>query len=464
MAETDQIALKLFGAGSDAVTKGNFAYAVDSFTKCCKLAPEKLIYRQALRGAERKMYGDNRKGGMMAGLKMKPAMMKLKAAKARKKWTEVAEHAEDALHHNPWDPDALYELGYACKELEWTDVGIWVMETARDAARDRADVFRLLADLYEQGHEFDKAGKALAMVQKLDPSDHDAASRARQMAASSTIQRIGDVDEAAPATPGTAATPAVPAKPQTYEERVRSEIEALQARLADEPANVSLHLDLAESHRKLGDYTAAAKSYQQALDAAGGGDPDIRARLLDCQIQPLRQNLEVIKDRLEKADPAAPDAAERAQKLRVKQRAFEAEIVKREVELYRFRIQFKPDDFEAQYELGYRLLRLGQVDDAIKALQQGRKHHGKQVDAYFYLGKAFMQKKNPALAESNLAAALDACPESDEDRRKNILYHRARVAEERKDTESALKFYNEIATLDYGYRDVAQRIDAINVG
>ena len=189
-----KIAEQLFKTGGDAITKGNYDYAIDCFLKCTKVLPEVLRFRQALRATERRKYQNNGKGAGMAALKMKPAQLKLKTARARKKWKEVIDAGEEALRYNPWDVSTLHEIGKACQELQMVETGTWIMETAAEVDDETADVYRLLARFYEQGQLFEKAIGALEVVCKLDPADGESASKARQLAASATIQR-GKLEE-----------------------------------------------------------------------------------------------------------------------------------------------------------------------------------------------------------------------------------------------------------------------------
>jgi TolA-binding protein len=81
-------------------------------------------------------------------------------------------------------------------------------------------------------------------------------------------------------------------------------------------------------------------------------------------------------------------------------------------------------------------------------------------EANYYLGEVFLGKKNFALAEKSLADAANDV--SGEDNKKKVIFLRGRVAEEKGDIAQALDFYNEVASMDYGYEDVAKRIDELN--
>jgi tetratricopeptide (TPR) repeat protein len=172
--------------------------------------------------------------------------------------------------------------------------------------------------------------------------------------------------------------------------------------------------------------------------------------------------LEVVKEQIASLDRRAGGSAEKLQKLSGQHKSIEAEIVKREVELYQFRTEMDPDNAEAFFELGHRLRRLGRIDDAIRALQKARSDPRHQWEALLWLGVAFWQKKNYSLADKNLADALDALPPNDETAKKKVLYYRGCVAQEQGNTDDAIGYFNDIAAIDYGYKDVAKRLDELN--
>src|SRR5262245_28214417 len=47
-----------FQYGNDAALKANFGYAIQMYQEACKLEPGSLLFRQALRGIERRKFGN----------------------------------------------------------------------------------------------------------------------------------------------------------------------------------------------------------------------------------------------------------------------------------------------------------------------------------------------------------------------------------------------------------------------
>jgi tetratricopeptide (TPR) repeat protein len=249
---------------------------------------------------------------------------------------------------------------------------------------------------------------------------------------------------------------------ESPEDRARREIARLEEKVTETPDNVNLYVQIADAYRRLDEFDKAAETYQRAIDASGGAAPELTISMLDCRIEPLRKNLSIIKSRFDKLDKNAPANAEEAKKLQQQFQKYNVEIVKREIELYQYRVKMKPEDYTAHYELGNRYRMLGQYDEAIRALQKGRNDQRHKADALCWLGFAFWKKKNYALAETNLKAGLEALAPTNEEGKKRIEYFLGRVSEDRGDQSAAVEHYNSIAAIDYDYKDVATRLDRLN--
>jgi tetratricopeptide (TPR) repeat protein len=283
-----KLALVLFAKGNDAVKSNKLDYAIDCYVKCVKFVPNNLPYRQHLRAVERKYYKDNGSGASGAGLRTQPTRMSLRLAKGRKKWQDVIELAEDILRINPWDVDAQLEICNACKEIgsELDEVGHWVAGTAA-GGKDRADALVMLADFCERRLMYGHAINALEVARKLAPDDNEIPSRIRRLGAQDTIQAGGYTetstglntgeDENAGEEGAAASKPPKPSPrvianappPETPEQKALREIKELEAQLAGQPASESLHTQIGDGYRRLGDYEASAKAYDAGFKACG---------------------------------------------------------------------------------------------------------------------------------------------------------------------------------------------------
>lgn len=66
-----KIAADCFRKGNDAMEKRNFDYAVKMHSSAVQLIPDNLMFRQTLRGCQRYLYGNNKKGATLARLRLR---------------------------------------------------------------------------------------------------------------------------------------------------------------------------------------------------------------------------------------------------------------------------------------------------------------------------------------------------------------------------------------------------------
>ena len=128
MSEPQSIAVKCFMAGNLAVEKGNFDYAIKMYATSAKVDPASLVYRQALRAAQHKLYADNGTGASMGKMQIMALKPRLSKARRNKDWKGLNEAAEEALAINPWDIQSNTDLGDACRELDYDEVAIFAYE------------------------------------------------------------------------------------------------------------------------------------------------------------------------------------------------------------------------------------------------------------------------------------------------------------------------------------------------
>src|SRR5207244_10790976 len=122
------------------------------------------------------------------------------------------------------------------------------------------------------------------------------------------------------------------------------------------------YLQLSAYYRKNGQLDQARALLSKGL-APTGNSFELQTELADLEIEPFRQNLAITEQRLEE------NADDELRRIRVR---LLKEINARELELYRMRAERYPTDMAHRLELGVRLLRAGQVDEAIRELQGAR--------------------------------------------------------------------------------------------
>ena len=221
-------------------------------------------------------------------------------------------------------------------------------------------------------------------------------------------------------------------------------------KMVAEPTEPRHYLDAAANLKKSGKSDAAINLLQMGL-AATGSDFAIQVEINELEIEPFRKNLAETEHRL-KAKPGDVDLA----KLRVK---LLKEVNSRELDNFRMKSDRSPADLNHRLELGIRLLRAGQIDEAISELQHARKDDRLLGRAKLYLGHCFKSRNNWRLAQSNFEEALAKLPANDEATRKEILFQLATGTAEAGDLAKAVDIAHELANLDFGFRNINLLID-----
>ncbi len=460
-----RIAAAQFERANEVLASGNHDYAMQLLQSCCLIDPANLVYRKALRQTQRAKYRNNLRGSRFALLTTTPARLRMRAAQRAGEHARVLDQAEQILARNPWDAGALEAMAESFVALGLLDQAIWVLETARIKGSENLKVNRSLARLYERRGDFRRAIKFWERIRKAAPGDAEAQQKVKDLAASETIARGGyhealegieDSDDALGL--GTVRAedtttertvepePPVPVPPGP----LAREAAPLVARIRAEPTSPHAYLELAELYRKAGQLEAAGEVLTRGL-AATANHFQLASELADLEIEPFRQNLAVAEARL-RDEPGD----EELRRIRIR---LLKEINTRELYLFRQKAERYPTELAHRLELGLRLLRAGQLDEAIRELQAARADARLQGRALFYLGVAFKARNNARLAQRNFEDALKALPPEEEELRKELLFQLATGAAEAGELSRALDVAHELANLDFGYKDIGRLLD-----
>jgi tetratricopeptide (TPR) repeat protein len=148
------------------------------------------------------------------------------------------------------------------------------------------------------------------------------------------------------------------------------------------------------------------------------------------------------------------DAIELARRM-----AVQANLV--EMEIYAARAARDPGNLLLQYELGVRAKRAGKFKEAISAFQAARDDARHRALVQLHLGESFQHIRQFKLALSSYEASIEACDTMQLDVEKLALYRAGVLAAEFKDLDRAEKYLTRLAAIDFGYRDVADRLDKL---
>lgn len=432
-------------------------YAIQLLQECCRLDPGNLAYRQLLRKLQKAQFQNRRPWPWWVWLKTMRQRAKMQLAWQQHRYTDVLALGEKILTGNPWDVAALLAMAQAAEALELKPLAAWLLESACAAEPEHVGAHRQYARFCEAMGDFQKAAKLWAFVAKRCPTDEEANRKQKDLAAMETIARGGyernitraqEQAASAEAPQSTGDTPLEPAV--SIADPLQHQVNLLRQRIEADPAQVSHYLSLADIYKRRGHLEEATQVLQEGLQKAGP-QFELHQALAEVEIETLRQNLRTANRRVEE-NPNDDFSKQLREKLGL-------EILRREMDLYRARLDRYPNDNAARVALATRLLLLGLLDEAIREFQLARKDPKHASRALVGLGKCFLQKKNYALARRNFQEALDTLPPGEEELRKELLYELAVLAAQEKDYETAIRLGTEVANLDYFYRDIGSLLE-----
>jgi tetratricopeptide (TPR) repeat protein len=433
--EQRRAAVCLFERANQVVATGDYDHGIRLLFDSCKLDPANLLYRQALRRAEKARYRNNLHGCWLAWLWSWPLRARLEAARAGGRNLDVLEQGERILMRNPWDVGAQASMAAAAHAIGLLDLAIWSLEQARHKEPGDAKLNRFLAQLYERRGNFTQALALWKLVAKSDPGDGEAKDKLTELA-------LHESSQPGPFEPVALLPGRLPQSEQP--DPVERQAADLRERLAQDPRAAG-YLELARLYRTAGRLAEAHAALTEGL-AATGNPYELTTELVDLEIEPFRRNLAITQERL------AHGATDELRRIELH---LHKEINTRELDLHRFRADRFPHEAGHRYELGVRLFRAGQLDEAIRELQAAGADARFRWKAALCLGHCFGERKKGQLALRHFEEALASLPAEEAEGRKEVLYELARAHADAGDVARALDVAAELAAVEEDYRGVA---------
>jgi tetratricopeptide (TPR) repeat protein len=394
-------------------------------------------------------YNNNKKGaGFTSALKSSALKASLKKSSLKKDWPALFKTGLELLKLNPWDSSTLIQMAHACEAMHCLETELAWLRAALDVYPNDSDINKQCAvALTKQGH-FDQAIVCWARVEKSRPGDEEALRAISDLQVRKTeaqlVRRTERVAEAAALE--AAAESAGPAAIKLTRQQ------ELQQAITENPANLDAYIQLAELHARDDRYNEAERILRGALEASGG-DLRVREAYEDMGLRRARYQVQVAEQRANDND------SEDAQNLAARMRQ---ELNRLETDVFRSRTERYPTVVSWKVELGLRLKRAGNYSEAIKVFQPATGDPRRRGQVHVELGECFQQIKQYKLAMTNYEAAIEALADRGEpDLRKKALYRAGVLAMGLEDLNLAEKHLTELAGLEYGYRDVAERLDKI---
>jgi tetratricopeptide (TPR) repeat protein len=468
--EQRRISQDSFNRAREAITGGHRDYAITLLLTCCRLDPANFLYRQTLRKTQKEKYGNNLRGSRLAFLSTPRWKGRVKSAKRGREYLKVLEYAEHVLCRNPWDLSTQLDMAESFDALGLNDLAVFTLDQARQKYPRDATLNRALARLFEKRGDFQKAIVLWQVVRETNPTDVEASSKAKDLAANETIQK-GNYEAAAAGTKDSPVLGRIEARAAEKQDKLGRDAETLLKRIEADPTEPSLYLQLAGVYRKYNQGDRARAVLQQGLGPTGNAF-QLQLELMDIDLLPYRKRLDQTELRLrkikdksrnqedEKNEEEEEDLTER-ELVHLRSKLVK-EINNREIAIFRVKADRFPTEVNHNIELGVRLLKADLVDEAIAELQKARRDERLKWKASMLLGECFKKRNNWRLAQRNFEDALTTVPPTDEPSRKELLYQLASGCAENGDLTRAIDLGHELANLDYAFKNIGKLLDEWN--
>ena len=445
---------KFLDNANAALKRRNYAAAVQLFGKLCALQPDNGPARAGLRTALFKKAEAKPPSKVVALVGGGVHLLSAQLSRTLGQHAAAAKAYERYLTFDPLAEGANLGLASSLERAGHRRAALEVYRAYAEHQPRCLEASRSAGALLQETGEFQAAMSMYEQALRVDPRDQESLKARKNLAAEGALR--GSKLETAESSrdlikdQGEQKRLERADRLQLSAEEIAEELDDLEARLADNPDDIAVLRRLAQVHEMNNDAPSALDCLERALSLTGP-DGDGAATLAD-KAGELRISLQ--ERRIREAEARGDDAAA-GQMRKV--------LAEQQVGEYRRRVERQPTDLGLRFKLGAALAAAESYDAAIAELQQAVRDPRNKVEALIELGRAFRAKGMADLARGQLEKALDAASASgaSSTRQKDVLYDLAAIAADAGDTKDALAWFKRILEQDIGFRDVAQRVDAL---
>ncbi|MBN1796095.1 MAG: tetratricopeptide repeat protein [Sedimentisphaerales bacterium] len=443
-----------FQRGQEVAAKGNFDYAINMYIEGLRCEPDDLKHGH-LPLRELALLRQQRQG-------KKPSMVERMKYSGGKTPLEQMLNAEYLLAKAPEHISYAQAMLKAAYTGGFVNTTVWLADllfSANNASnRPSVNAYILLKDAYASIGQFEKAIIACKKASELKHGDGSLDDEYKRLSAEYTMARgkydqEGDFTKAIKDRDKQRIIQASDGVVKSDDFR-QSLINDARKNLSMKPGSQQNILNLA---KVLAD-TEVDPLENEAIsllldDYADRNDFEFKKRADEIKINQVKRHLRHAK-RASNENPKDLQAAQQAETL-------QKQLIQTELEHWQKTTEHYPTDLQAKYEYGLRLLNAGRHDEAIPLFQQAQRDPRRKIAAITKIGICFFKKDWLSDAQELFLRAIEEYEIKDDAIAKDLQYNLGLCYEKQGDAQKAVDIYRRIAQIDFGYRDVSKRIDAL---
>ncbi|MCS5538429.1 MAG: tetratricopeptide repeat protein [Roseibacillus sp.] len=433
-----------------AIGQNNLGYAVKLLISVLKMEPGFIDGRKKLRAAEMKIAGPPKKKGLFGG----GGAGKLKG-KARKDPVGVIDDIEKELEKDPYNAslnELLHDVAFSVNML---DTAAFALETIRRATPDNTKLLHKLAQFYENRDMPEEAAGVYRDIVKADQTDTDAVKGEKDMTARASMARSQDSSGAFVMKDDEEALALEKASRSAMtQDQLEEKRDQLVLQYNEDVNNFDVAKKLSAIYEQMEDWAMAQQMYEWAYTLSAG-DAALKMKVNNMKDRAGEEEIRSLEIRVSENpdDEEAHAALEEFQQTRAVA----------QVEERRKRVKQNPTDPQLRYDLGQALYHAREYSDAIPHLQQATRNPHIRTRVLLLLGRTFDAKGMRDMAIKQLSDANAELTVMDKIK-KEVLYELGLIHEKVESKDEALDCFKQIYEVDYGYRDVAQRVESSYAG
>jgi len=440
-----------------AIELSNFGYAISLLQEILKQEPQFLTGRELLRRAEVTRSKSAKKS--FFNISTAPISVMKAQREIKKNPKRAVEILENVLEKEPYNRQANLVLKEAALAAGWPQIAVFALRTLLEENSRDVKVLQELGRLYHQLGDSDQEVEVYNQISAIDPLDAQALRLGKDASARASMKRGGWTEAESYRDLIKDKEVAISLEQQS---RMRLTGEALDQQIAEtyarhiaEPANVDLVRRLGALNEQKEDFEAAIRWYQDAADLTKGADTGLARKVSDLKIKCLEREIAVNEEFLSSHNEPDELHAKKAEQLKAA-KAKRAEIL---IDDARERVARDPTDLQLRFELGENLFNAGRFREAVPELQRARQNPHARLKAMNLLGCCYSELEMLDLAMKQLEEASKEIVSMDA-MKKDIVYNLGLVCERMGEREKSLACMKQIYEVDYGYKDVAQRVES----
>jgi len=440
-----------------AIELRNFGYAISLLQEMLKQEPQFLTGRELLRRAEVTKSKSAKKSFFnisTASFTVMNAQRKIKNDPKR-----AVEILEKVLEKEPYNRQANLALKEAALAAGWPEIAVFALRTLLEGNSRDVKVLQELGRLYHQLGDSDQEEEIYNQITGINPLDAQALRLGKDASARGSMKRGGWTQAESYRDLIKDKEVAISLEQQS---RIRLTGEALDQQIAEtsarhkaEPANVDLARRLGMLNEQKEDFEAAIGWYQCAADLTKGADTRLARKVSDLKIKCLEREIAAHEEFLSSHNESDELYAKKSEQLKAA-KAKRAEIL---IDDARERVARNPTDLHLRFELGENLFDAGRFRESLPELQRARQNPHARLKAMNLLGCCYSELEMLDLAMKQLEEASKEILSMNA-MKKEIVYNLGLVYERMGEREKSLACMKQIYEVDYGYRDVARRVES----